>query len=108
MAAICYSAGCARILEAKEVTYFEVSQTRAQPHVVLSISGMGPGSALVVNEPSLKMEGEELQVRISLSRPRKDSSTNFEFPIDVPDQATTVVFGDARRVIWTRQGGVIR
>ena len=93
-------------LEAKDTMFFEVRQTRAQPHVLLVISGMAFHSALVVNDLSTRTVEDELQVRISLGPTRKGGSPQFEYSIDVPDQTTTVVFGDARKVIWTRQAGV--
>jgi hypothetical protein len=104
--------GCSSIhiatLEAKDVLHLEVRQTRSQPHVSLGIAGIAFHSALVVNDPSIKTEGNELQVRIILSPTRQGGSAEFEFPIDIPDQVSTVVFGDARKVIWNRQGGVTR
>ena len=88
------------ILELKDIQHFQALEEKQGS--VLQISGLAFHSALAVEKMTTKKEGNNLIVELHLVRAQKGLSGSFSYKIPVPEDATSVLFGKARKEIWRR------
>ena len=90
------------VLRYEDVRFFDVEVVRAGPQPAINISGMMANGGLAVESIATQVAGNELVVLINLGVGGPGSPGQFKRYLDIPDGVTSVVFGTAKTVVWTR------
>src|SRR5258708_30730323 len=79
-----------RILELKDVQFFQVRQTNSSP-VTLKLSGLAFHSSLAVRNVTASQSDGSLQVLVHLTLTRGDLSGTFDYTLIIPPAVRTVI-----------------
>jgi hypothetical protein len=92
------------ILETKEINRFQVQQTLTISPVKIRLSGQSMHSALAVYKIKTSESEGVLQIIVDMRLADDAHRTGgLDYPLTVPDSVHTVVFGNEKTLIWTRQ-----
>jgi hypothetical protein len=99
LAISCASAGS--YLHYEDVQFFQVEQAQG-PQLAIVVSGMMAVSGLAVEDVETRVEGDSLVMLVKTGIPDKKISSNLNRYIAIPDGVDKVLFGEERKLIWTR------
>lgn len=96
------------ILEAKDVQFLKVEETRAPPAARLQVSGLAFHSSLGVTDINTTVSEKSLIILVRLGPSGRGASGNFSRELDIPETVDKVLFGKDKVMLWKRGAGALR
>ena len=82
---------------------FQIKESSDASHVELHLSGAINHSSLGIYKISTKKDKNTLQILVYLRLVRQEYPGTLDYTLRIPDDADTVIFGEKKRIIWTRK-----
>lgn len=102
LACVGFTACAPTILKYKDVQDFSVTENSTNSKTHLIIRGLVFHSALGVKNVQVRQEGDQVIFEVVIAPAGQNLSGRFEYNLELPDNAVTVVFGEERYPIWRR------
>jgi hypothetical protein len=99
LAISCATAGS--YLHYDDVQFFQVEPAPGAQTAIV-VSGMMAVAGLAVEDVETRVEGDALLLLVKTGIPDKKISSNLNRFVPIPDGVNKVLFGEERKLIWTR------